>query len=51
MKVLRFRLDVRKKVCRMRVVHHCNRFPREVMDVLPLKVFKVRLERAFSNLM
>ena len=46
----RFRLDIRKKFFTMRVVKHCSRLPREVVDAPPLETFKVRQDRALSNL-
>jgi len=46
----RFRLDIRKKSPEMRVVKHWNRLPREVVDAPSLETFKVRLDRALSNL-
>ncbi|KFW68138.1 hypothetical protein AS28_03977, partial [Pygoscelis adeliae] len=44
-------LDIRKKFFTLRVVKHWNRLPREVVDVLSLETFKVRLDGALSNLM
>jgi len=46
----RFRLDMRKKFFTMRVVKHWNRLPREVVDDPSFETFKVRLDRALSNL-
>ena len=46
----RFRLDLRKKFYTIRVVRHRNRLPREVVDILFLETFKVRLNRALGNL-
>jgi len=47
----RFRLDLRKNIFTVMVVRHWNRLPREVMDIPSLDTFKVRLNRALSNLM
>ena len=46
----RFRLDIRKNFFVMRVVKHWNRLPKEVVDAPSLETFKVRLDRALSNL-
>jgi len=46
----RFRLDIRKKFFTMRVVKHWKMLPREVVKVLSLETFKVRLDGALSNL-
>ncbi|KFQ01592.1 hypothetical protein N329_00522, partial [Haliaeetus albicilla] len=46
----RFRLDIRNKFFTMRIVKHCNRLPREVIEATSLETFKVRLDGALSNL-
>ncbi|KFM07142.1 hypothetical protein AS27_08235, partial [Aptenodytes forsteri] len=46
----RFRLDIRKKFFTLRVVKHWNKLPSEVVDAPSLETFKVRLDRALSNL-
>ncbi|KFV41223.1 hypothetical protein N341_09521, partial [Tyto alba] len=45
-----FKLDMRKKFFTMKVVKHWNRLPGEVVDAPSLQTFKVRLDRALSNL-
>jgi len=49
LKQSRFRLDM-KNYFMMRVVRHCNRLPRNIANAPSLEVFKVRLDRALSNL-
>jgi len=46
----RFRLDIRKTFFTVRVVKHLNGMPREVVEAPSLETFKVRLNRALSNL-
>jgi len=46
----RLRLDIRKKPFTVRAVKHWNRLPGDVVDVLSLEAFKVRLDQALSNL-
>jgi len=46
----KFRLAIRMKFFTMRVVKHWNRLPGEVVNAPSLEVFKVRLDRALSNL-
>ncbi|KFP10076.1 hypothetical protein Z169_14699, partial [Egretta garzetta] len=46
----RFKLDIRKKFFTMRVVRPWNRLPRAVVEAPSLEAFKVRLDRALSNL-
>ena len=45
-----FRLDIRRKFFTQRVVTHCNRLPKEVVDALSLEAFKARLDVALGNL-
>jgi len=39
-----------KKFFTMKVVRHCKRLPREIVDALSLKVFKISLDRALRIL-
>jgi len=45
----RFRLDIRKKCFTMRVVKHCTRLLREMVDAPSLETFKDRLDRGLNN--
>jgi len=42
--------NIRKKFSAMRVVKHWIRLPRDVTDTPTLETFKLRLDRALSNL-
>ena len=46
----RFRLDIRKHFFTERVVKHCNRFPRKVVNAPCLSVFKRYLDNALNNM-
>jgi len=46
----RFRLDIRKKFFSVRIVRHCNMFPREAADVPSLEGFKAGLDGVLSSL-
>ena len=50
LKEARFRLDIRKKLFRVRAVKHWHRLPREVVDGPSLEAFQVRLDGILSNL-
>ncbi|KFQ72863.1 hypothetical protein N335_13839, partial [Phaethon lepturus] len=50
LKEVRFRLDVRKKLCTVRVVRHWNRLPKEAVDAPSLEAFKARLDGALGSL-
>ncbi|GAB0206047.1 hypothetical protein GRJ2_003070300 [Grus japonensis] len=45
----RFRLDIKKEICTVRVVRYWNRLPREAVDVPSLEVFKARVDGALGN--
>ena len=46
----RFRLNIRRKFFIQRVVTHCNRLPKEVMDAPSLEALKTRLAVALGSL-
>jgi len=46
----RFKLDVWKKLFKMRVAKHWHRLSREVVGAPSLETFKVKLDGALSNL-
>jgi len=46
----RFRLDIRRKFFTQRVVTHCNRFPKEVVDAPSLEAFQAWLDVALDSL-
>ena len=46
----RFRPGIRKHFFTERVVKHCNRLPREVVDAPSLSVFKRCLDNIFNNI-
>ncbi|PKU47232.1 hypothetical protein llap_2473 [Limosa lapponica baueri] len=46
----RFRLYIRKKLFTLRVVKHCNKLPRKVVDDPSQEVFKARLDGDLCNL-
>lgn len=43
LKERRFRLNIRKRICTIKVTIHWNRLPSAVVDALSLDIFKVRL--------
>ena len=46
----RSRLDIRRNFFTQRVVTHCNRLPKEVVDTTSLDAFKARLDVALGSL-
>lgn len=49
LKMSGFRLNRRKELFTVRVVKHCHRFPKEVLDSPSLETLKVRLDGAPQN--
>ncbi|KFV59335.1 hypothetical protein N341_12984, partial [Tyto alba] len=50
LKEVRFRLDMRKIFCLVRVVSLCHRLPSKAVAAPSLEGFKAKLDRALSNL-
>ena len=46
----RFRLGIKRKFSTQKVVTHCNRLPKEVVDAPSLEAFKARLDVALGSL-
>lgn len=44
-----FKLDMRKNVITVRVANSRSRFPREVVERVPLEIFKNHLAEAIGN--
>jgi len=47
----KFHLNTRKNFFTLRVMEHCNRLPREVVDSPSLEVFKTHLDEVLCSLL
>jgi len=47
----KFQLNMRKNFLTLRVMEHCNRLPRGVVDSSSLEIFKAHLDTALCSLL